>query len=133
VHGPAPDSAVARSVPSTRRVFLRGKAGFTLIEVIVTGSLIGILALIGIPRYMQYRNSAYNGAAESLAKNFEICQGVYKTAHEGYTSNLNDLLEIDKNLLATKDITFMWISTSSSGYTFNVRHKYGTEWFTARE
>ena len=109
------------------------RSGFTLIELIVTCSLIGILALIGIPRYLQYRHSAYNGAAESLAKDFQICQSVYKTQHDGYSTNMNDLLAIDKNLLGTSDVTFMWIAANTSGYTFNVRHKFGTMWFTAMD
>jgi prepilin-type N-terminal cleavage/methylation domain-containing protein len=108
----------------------RAKSGFTLIELLVTIAMIGILALIAIPRYMNYRTSAYNGAAESMSKNYEISQGAYRAAHGNYATDMNTLLTIDKNLLDTPNITFVWVQANSTGYTFNLKHARGDRWFT---
>ena len=44
--------------------------GFTLIELLMVVTIVGILASIGVPMYLDYRARAYNTAAESDLKNF---------------------------------------------------------------
>ncbi|MBU1054757.1 MAG: prepilin-type N-terminal cleavage/methylation domain-containing protein [Proteobacteria bacterium] len=44
---------------------LRGKKGFTLIELMIVIAIIGILAAIAIPNFISYRDKAYCSGAES--------------------------------------------------------------------
>ena len=47
----------------------RNDDGFTLIEVLVTMLIIGILAAIAIPAYLAHRNRGYDAAAKTNVRN----------------------------------------------------------------
>ena len=46
---------------------LNNKKGFTLIELMIVIAIIGILAAIAIPNFIDYRNKSYCSRAESDA------------------------------------------------------------------
>ncbi len=58
---------------------LRGanKKGFTLIELMIVIAIIGILAAIAIPNFINYRNKAFCSAAESDVNNIAAALSDY--------------------------------------------------------
>jgi type IV pilus assembly protein PilA len=62
---------------------LRGQEGFTLIELLVVILIIGILAAIAIPSFLNQKGKAYDASAKELARTAETTAETYATDHEG--------------------------------------------------
>ena len=67
-----------------RRRFLSSQHGFTLIELLVVVSIIGIIASICIPMYLDYRARAYNTTATSDLKNIGTGMEAYFAENQRY-------------------------------------------------
>jgi type IV pilus assembly protein PilA len=58
--------------------------GFTLIELLVVVLIIGILAAIALPAFLNQREKAQDSAAKSLVRNAQTAMETYFTDHESY-------------------------------------------------
>jgi type IV pilus assembly protein PilA len=63
----------------------RGDEGFTLIELLVVIIIIGILAAIAIPVFLNQRKKGWDAAVKSDLKNMATAQETYNTEHFTYT------------------------------------------------
>jgi prepilin-type N-terminal cleavage/methylation domain-containing protein len=107
--------------------------GFTLMEMMLTVAIILVLAAVGIISYNKMRQRSYNAGAQHMAVQIQKTQGIYHTTNKEWANTMDQLLALDKNLLDTPNITYVWLASDSSGYTVNVKHESGTRWFTASQ
>ena len=86
--------------------------GFTLIELLVVILIIGILAAIAIPAFLNQRNKAYDSAAKSNLRTAATAEETYATDNNGAyptatdTSSASDpLVAIEPTLKNTPKVT----------------------------
>jgi type IV pilus assembly protein PilA len=99
-----------------------GESGFTLIELLVVILIIGILAGIAIPAFLNQRHKAYDSAAKTQVRKAATAEEIYATDnHDVYASetiDVNDngpLAAIEPTLKDNPDVTAT--ATGGSGYT----------------
>jgi type IV pilus assembly protein PilA len=78
--------------------------GFTLIELLVVILIIGILAAIAIPAFLNQRNKAYDAQAKSNIKTAQTAEETYSTDNNG-TYASDTLTSTDTGSLATIEPT----------------------------
>ena len=117
-------------IPVEKEIVLKETRGFTLIELMVVISIIGILSLIAIPNYINLRQKAWDASARSTGKYLQLSEEAYRVTLEYgpgvYTCDLNALLEIDKNLNEDVGVTIIFLHASASGFTIYTEHAQGT-------
>ncbi|MBI5555872.1 MAG: prepilin-type N-terminal cleavage/methylation domain-containing protein, partial [Elusimicrobia bacterium] len=70
--------------------FFRSKKGFTLVELMIVVAIIGILAGIAIPRYMNFVRRSREGATKGNLGAIRSALNIYYTDQEGiYPATLN--------------------------------------------
>ncbi len=62
---------------------IKNNQGFTLIELLVVILIIGILAAIAIPAFLNQKGKAYDASAKEMARTASLAAETYSTDHEG--------------------------------------------------
>src|SRR5665213_2775451 len=74
---------VRRTTMRTKQTHVGDEAGFTLIELLVVILIIGILAAIAIPSFLNQKSKAVDAAAKELAHSAQVAAETYGTDNAG--------------------------------------------------
>jgi type IV pilus assembly protein PilA len=108
---------------------LADERGFTLIELLVVILILGILAMIALPAFLNQRMKGQDTVAQTTARTIETAVATYAMDADTYNATQADLVNIEPTLdQATPDFTFSGTKdtyevtvTSKSTTTFTVQ------------
>jgi type IV pilus assembly protein PilA len=113
-----------------------GEDGYTLLEVLVVVLIIGILATIALPSFLNQTSKAAGASAEELAHSAQIAAETYATDHNGSYVGLTTaaLSAYDASIQTSSGSGNAWVSNvtnvTASGYTVTTTPASGNETFS---
>jgi type IV pilus assembly protein PilA len=113
-----------------------GEDGYTLLEVLVVVLIIGILATIALPSFLNQTSKAVGASAEELAHSAQIAAETYATDHNGSYVGLTTaaLSAYDGSIQISSGSGNAWLSNvtnvTATGYTVTTTPAGGNETFS---
>jgi type IV pilus assembly protein PilA len=95
------------------------EGGFTLIELLVVILIIGILAAIAIPSFLNQKGKAYDASAKELARTAQTTAETYATDHNGEYTGMTEaeLIKYESGLLkcpSTSNACFLSVGKATT-------------------
>jgi type IV pilus assembly protein PilA len=109
----------------------QSEKGFTLIELLVVILIIGILAAIALPAFLNQRGKAQDTEAKSAVRTAQTAMETFYTDEQDYNADEGALRDIEPALnsgaASTLDVTPGADGDGEDGYTVVVTSKTGNE------
>lgn len=99
------------------------KRAFSLIELLVVVTIIGILAAIALPQFNSFKTRAYDAKAESTLRSIITAEEAYFVDNNTFTTNLNAL----PGFSADADVTASIATATSTNWSGSSYHPTGTQ------
>jgi prepilin-type N-terminal cleavage/methylation domain-containing protein len=108
----------AVNIPPNNQGTRRGRRrGFTLIELLVVVTIIGILALIALPRFARTREKAYRSQMQIDLRTLVTAQEAYFDETAAYAPNVGNLV-----FNMTDMVTVQIVETAGNGWSAKATH-----------
>jgi type IV pilus assembly protein PilA len=101
--------------------------GFTLIELLVVVIIIGILAAIAVPTFLNQREKAGNSAQKADLRNAAIAQESVYTESGTYASSTALVDPLQGAFKKTTEVE-MWVAASGTTYCMATAHPTSKTW-----
>ena len=118
-----------------RRSSAEADAGFSMIELLVVIIIIGILAAIAIPVFLQQRKKGYDAAIKSDLVAAASAEEAYITEQNVYTDSVNTLKTAEgfkfsqAGSYSGGTATITVVSNTNLGYCISATAASGNKWF----
>jgi len=107
------------------------EGGFTLIELLVVIIIIGILAAIAIPVFLNQRNKGYDAQSKSDLRNMATAEETYLTDNNVYTTSMASLSSegFKSSATPTDSVVSVRGTSNSDSYCLKSVSKSGNNWY----
>ena len=113
------------------RARAQDEKGFTLIELLVVILIIGILAAIALPAFLNQRGKAQDTEAKSAARTAQTAMETWYTDEQDYSATKANLEDIEPSLKSGAATTLVVTSgaagAANAGYAVEVTSKSGNK------
>ncbi len=117
----------------TMRQRMKDEGGFTLIELLVVILIIGILAAIAIPSFINQKGKGDDAAAKSYVRNAQTAEETYFTDNSTYTNAIANLTAIEPTLAQYPGgAAPTFAAVSNTGYQITVLSKSGVSYIITK-
>lgn len=101
------------------------ESGFTLVELLVTMMIIGLLAAIAIPAFLKQKDTAYRTAMKADLHGIVLSETSYSLESQAYTT---DLTVLQTEGYKASDGVTAHVALVGAGFVACTRHSAASEW-----